>query len=148
MVLFFFFKQKTAYEMRISDWSSDVCSSDLPLDMQRLLYIAQVEHIGQFAAPIFPDIFNATSLGPIIPRLMPLLKRKKAIAAPIHATILSQPMMMTLNRIAGEYGHLTSAQFVAVTHDDIGAWANYYMSGECRCIYNGRRIPIDALDDE
>src|SRR3546814_5830164 len=30
-VLFFFFKQKTAYEMRISDWSSDVCSSDLVL---------------------------------------------------------------------------------------------------------------------
>src|SRR3546814_5323398 len=29
LVLFFFFKQKTAYEMRISDWSSDVCSSDL-----------------------------------------------------------------------------------------------------------------------
>src|SRR3546814_6509783 len=28
-VLVFFFKQKTAYEMRISDWSSDVCSSDL-----------------------------------------------------------------------------------------------------------------------
>src|SRR3546814_2383817 len=28
--LFLFFKQKTAYEMRISDWSSDVCSSDLP----------------------------------------------------------------------------------------------------------------------
>src|SRR3546814_3134621 len=31
---FFFFKQKTAYEMRISDWSSDVCSSDL-IDLQR-----------------------------------------------------------------------------------------------------------------
>src|SRR3546814_3881468 len=29
MLFFFFFKQKTAYEMRISDWSSDVCSSDL-----------------------------------------------------------------------------------------------------------------------
>src|SRR3546814_6362978 len=29
--VFFFFKQKTAYEMRISDWSSDVCSSDLDL---------------------------------------------------------------------------------------------------------------------
>src|SRR3546814_1490275 len=27
--IFFFFKQKTAYEMRISDWSSDLCSSDL-----------------------------------------------------------------------------------------------------------------------
>src|SRR3546814_17540791 len=29
MLCFFFFKQKTSYEMRISDWSSDVCSSDL-----------------------------------------------------------------------------------------------------------------------
>src|SRR3546814_5327738 len=39
VVCFFFFKQKTAYEMRISDWSSDVCSSDLPpvpwLDQER-----------------------------------------------------------------------------------------------------------------
>src|SRR3546814_2888054 len=31
---FFFFKQKTAYEMRISDWSSDVCSSDLWAGLQ------------------------------------------------------------------------------------------------------------------
>src|SRR3546814_5363802 len=31
MFIFFFFKQKTAYEMRISDWSSDVCSSDLTI---------------------------------------------------------------------------------------------------------------------
>src|SRR3546814_15198099 len=30
---FFFFKQKTAYELRISDWSSDVCSSDLTVEM-------------------------------------------------------------------------------------------------------------------
>src|SRR3546814_5433861 len=37
IILFFFFKQKTAYEMRISDWSSDVCSSDLhalPLNLR------------------------------------------------------------------------------------------------------------------
>src|SRR3546814_1989124 len=32
VVIVFFFKQKTAYEMRISDWSSDVCSSDLTRD--------------------------------------------------------------------------------------------------------------------
>src|SRR3546814_7202790 len=32
MLFVFFFKQKTAYEMRISDWSSDVCSSDLTRD--------------------------------------------------------------------------------------------------------------------
>src|SRR3546814_5282449 len=34
MFVFFFFKQKTAYEMRISDWSSDVCSSDLRIDFE------------------------------------------------------------------------------------------------------------------
>src|SRR3546814_8074141 len=43
-MLFCFFKQKTAYEMRISDWSSDVCSSDLILEhaakMQPKLIVA------------------------------------------------------------------------------------------------------------
>src|SRR3546814_19054952 len=34
VLFFFFFKQKTAYEMRISDWSSDVCSSDLAYGCQ------------------------------------------------------------------------------------------------------------------
>src|SRR3546814_15103647 len=51
-MFFFFFKQKTAYEMRISDWSSDVCSSDLldlaPLDLRlhqlgKRLVVAVVE---------------------------------------------------------------------------------------------------------
>src|SRR3546814_4288626 len=37
MLWFFFFKQKTAYEMRISDWSSDVCSSDLPSNLTQLV---------------------------------------------------------------------------------------------------------------
>src|SRR3546814_114954 len=35
MSIIFFFKQKTAYEMRISDWSSDVCSSDLAVEQRR-----------------------------------------------------------------------------------------------------------------
>src|SRR3546814_12464096 len=38
--MFFFFKQKTAYEMRISDWSSDVCSSDL----QRITLLVEEAH--------------------------------------------------------------------------------------------------------
>src|SRR3546814_4285439 len=42
LFLFFVFKQKTAYEMRISDWSSDVCSSDLALLFGYLLYIAWI----------------------------------------------------------------------------------------------------------
>src|SRR3546814_2351003 len=48
MLCFFFFKQKTAYEMRISDWSSDVCSSDLRDD--GLFYRLLPERKGRLAA--------------------------------------------------------------------------------------------------
>src|SRR3546814_1693582 len=44
---FFFFKQKTAYEMRISDWSSDVCSSDLIGRRDLLHELADLEHLGR-----------------------------------------------------------------------------------------------------
>src|SRR3546814_2033802 len=45
LVFFFFFKQKTAYEMRISDWSSDVCSSDL---MWIIILITYLMALGDF----------------------------------------------------------------------------------------------------
>src|SRR3546814_13076025 len=44
-VVFFFFKQKTAYEMRISDWSSDVCSSDL--FAQKRIIVHRLVHVRQ-----------------------------------------------------------------------------------------------------
>src|SRR3546814_7715809 len=39
---FCLFKQKTAYEMRISDWSSDVCSSDLPFELFRQVVLSDL----------------------------------------------------------------------------------------------------------
>src|SRR3546814_5435118 len=50
--VFFFFKQKTAYEMRISDWSSDVCSSDLKRIGQRLSAARPVRETNQQLAII------------------------------------------------------------------------------------------------
>src|SRR3546814_8926745 len=50
MYCFFFFKQKTAYEMRISDWSSDVCSSDLVASIPALYSDAGVLHVAARAA--------------------------------------------------------------------------------------------------
>src|SRR3546814_2259025 len=41
--VFFFFKQKTAYEMRISDWSSDVCSTDLHGADVRTIGVAEID---------------------------------------------------------------------------------------------------------
>src|SRR3546814_3460137 len=71
MCLIFFFKQKTAYELRISDWSSDVCSSDLgrqrglvePLDRRDLQALEIGERRVEHAAPcarafLRPDHFT------------------------------------------------------------------------------------------
>src|SRR3546814_10289034 len=49
--VFFVFKQKTAYEMRISDWSSDVCSSDLLNDGAGLLKPETARMMHDFYAP-------------------------------------------------------------------------------------------------
>src|SRR3546814_2931877 len=54
MYYFFFCKQKTAYEMRISDWSSDVCSSDLN-QAQDLRFDHHVHDIQQARTRIEPD---------------------------------------------------------------------------------------------
>src|SRR3546814_3816933 len=63
---FFCFKQKTAYEMRISDWSSDVCSSDLEAAIAAL---TSVKGIGRWTAEIYllfalgrPDVLPAGDL--------------------------------------------------------------------------------------
>src|SRR3546814_1297771 len=66
LILFFFFKQKTAYEMRISDWSSDVCSSDLTTgDAARLAHILAGLRAFQAAArpPAPPDVPVVASAG-------------------------------------------------------------------------------------
>src|SRR3546814_4969666 len=57
MFFFFFFKQKTAYEMRISDWSSDVCSSDL--------FLRQEYAAGKEIYPPASLIFNALNSTPL-----------------------------------------------------------------------------------
>src|SRR3546814_3656150 len=46
--MFFFFKQKTAYEVRISDWSSDVCSSDLIAIRRREVEVEVDRRAGRF----------------------------------------------------------------------------------------------------
>src|SRR3546814_1546500 len=59
MFVFFFFKQKTAYEMRISDWSSDVCSSDLKrgADRRAPFYLGFAIPLGGIA--VFADLAGA-----------------------------------------------------------------------------------------
>src|SRR3546814_4204185 len=76
-ILFFFFKQKTAYEMRISDWSSDVCSSDLLFDCRLNLEdkpLSQAQLIeavkaGEVLVPTVTDRIDAAVLSQAGPQL-------------------------------------------------------------------------------
>src|SRR3546814_3861096 len=52
-LIVFFFKQKTAYEMRISDWSSDVCSSDLEGELELARQVAEFRVEGRHLAEQF-----------------------------------------------------------------------------------------------
>src|SRR3546814_12780382 len=71
-MLFLFFKQNTAYEMRISDWSSDVCSSDLVLLGRRHgLEYAALAGPQQRAAARHPDLPGRSLVGEGPPALRP-----------------------------------------------------------------------------
>src|SRR3546814_3145596 len=67
MVFVFLFKQKTAYEMRISDWSSDVCSTDLPVTVADIL----CESTNQVAALAGVQLGRQSQL--ILPRYLGVL---------------------------------------------------------------------------
>src|SRR3546814_3203951 len=61
MWYFFFFKQKTAYEMRISDWSSDVCSSDLSVSLPCVLWARTCTSCGGASVPARPLMSKRSS---------------------------------------------------------------------------------------
>src|SRR3546814_17227770 len=82
-VVFFFFKQKTAYEMRISDWSSDVCSSDL-LPLVKTGKVHALAHI------------TGGGLLENIPRVLP-----KTLHAHIDADAWPQPRLMAFLQAQG-----------------------------------------------
>src|SRR3546814_4048341 len=71
VLLFFFFKQKTAYEMRISDWSSDVCSSDLKPAQRR-------------RAGLGPCVRKPTNLRPYSHQGLPRSMVSSSVSAPVR----------------------------------------------------------------
>src|SRR3546814_8178705 len=83
----FFFKQKTAYEMRISDWSSDVCSSDLVEGLASLQYLrgewpdVRVAVISSLQDRAW--VRSAEALGAIafIPKSTPVVQMQKILAS-------------------------------------------------------------------
>src|SRR3546814_2783219 len=90
MCMFVFFKQKTAYEMRISDWSSDVCSSDLPVPYSETATGLPIDSCRRFERSVSQNCFpsyrtpqqETKRLGYF---LMTLLILRKIIISGLHS---------------------------------------------------------------
>src|SRR3546814_8141857 len=92
LVCFFCFKQKTAYEMRISDWSSDVCSSDLASFLKR--------------SNLVPTISS-----PTIDLIDRLLKRGAADGTVRKGV---DPLQLYVSMVALSYFHLSNGHTLSV----------------------------------
>src|SRR3546814_10997109 len=90
---FFFFKQKTAYEMRISDWSSDVCSSDL---CHRAIRTLVVDYEQKTAARSQEKLIYRHAIHVITAVMMKRLRQRVGAAAVIDAAtilgLISHPL--------------------------------------------------------
>src|SRR3546814_20149895 len=129
IVIVFFFKLKTAYEMRISDWSSDVCSSDLTLRVATAGGTAAARLAGQNPA-IWPSTHSATapigrytsgrrgsSYLPISLWLMPNASRMHRAMPTVASRTIST---WKQRRISPDRTSVVQGQLVSVRIDHVG----------------------------
>src|SRR3546814_3587031 len=101
-IIFFFFKQKTAYEMRISDWSSDVCSSDLQLPFLSPVSSCNPKFGGTdsssklSAASMKASILRSRPASPTRPLALPVSKkRRRPLRSEEHTSELQSLMRIS-----------------------------------------------------
>src|SRR3546814_21101710 len=96
LLMFFFFKQKTAYELRISDWSSDVCSSDLP--SEAFLGIGIHAHLagqrGRIFGPAFVEGVDEGLAAQRVERLILVLRSQMEMMAGDKLVIVERADMI------------------------------------------------------
>lgn len=117
------------------------------LQIQKLLYLAQMFHLGEYGTPMFDDDFEAWKLGPVIPSIY---RRAKIYGSKPVAKLFSDMKLpegstgrAMLERVLKELPDKSPWKLVAITHWDKGAWAKNYSQGDF-----GSEIPkADILDE-
>src|SRR3546814_12323376 len=114
MVSFFFFKQKTAYEMRISDWSSDVCSSDLRTKgSARLMTVTRSSPRFSVVMPLYT---NAAHVRPAIESaLSQSLPAHEILVVDNRSTDGGRELVAALHQLENRIPHLDRKSAVWVT---------------------------------
>jgi uncharacterized phage-associated protein len=109
------------------------------LQLQKLLYIAQMFHLGETGEPIFCDDFEAWKLGPVVPSVYQSAKifgSKPVTSFFTKGRLPDGSGRKMLERVLKELPNKSPWKLVSITHWDGGAWAKHYHEGA-----NGSVIP-------
>ena len=117
------------------------------LELQKLLYIAHMFHLGETGEPLIIGRFEAWDYGPVQPTLYHMAKvfGSSPVKNIFHTAppIEGRPEADTVDSAVDQLGNEPPGRLVAITHWDKGAWARFYVPGE-----RGIVIPNDAIRQE
>ena len=118
------------------------------LELQKIIYIAHMLHLGRCDAPLVESYFEAWYLGPVHPDLYH--QAKIYGSEPVQNIFNSQPSLddtkietKTLNSTYDIVGDFSGARLIAITHCDYGAWQKNYKPGVRNVV-----IPNEDILDE
>lgn len=105
------------------------------LELQKLLYMAHMVHLGENGEPLLRESFEAWDYGPVVPSLYHHLKGFGAdpVGNVFHGARTvneASPEFVTLADIEKQTREFTPGRLVAVTHWEDGAWARTYRAGQ------------------
>jgi uncharacterized phage-associated protein len=118
------------------------------LELQKLLYIAEMYHLGNEGTPMVAEDFEAWDYGPVMPSVYARTKGFGRAAVPnVFHWVSSVPEQSSeyhlLANLSEQTKGFTAGQLVNVTHWPLGAWAKFYRPG-----YRGIKIPKSAILQE
>lgn len=114
------------------------------LELQKILYLAHMFHLGRTGEPLVHGHFEAWDYGPVHPSLYHHLKVYGADPVqnifPGIGDLLPGPERAIIDEAYRDLGHLGPGKLVNATHQKGGAWATYYRPGMRQCV-----IPNEAI---
>lgn len=114
------------------------------LELQKLLYIAHMFHLGEKGAPLIAGHFEAWDYGPVQPTVYHRLKvyGSSPVQNIFHSIggVPDSPARVTLDDAVDKLGHESPGRLVAITHWEDGAWASFYEPGRRNVV-----IPNEAI---
>jgi hypothetical protein len=113
--------------------------------MTRMVYLASMLHVGRHGTPIFPDGFEASTYGPIVPRLFDDLGRYAPHSLlPIHHRALPATALACLDEVCDVFEDVAGVRILMESQIKDGAW--YRLYSPLRGMPTHRGLPISTAD--